>query len=144
MKFMFTTTFLVASMATSAFAASHTGSGDAEAGAKEFNKCKACHSITAEDGTDVVKGGKIGPNLYGVIGRQVASIQDFKYGDSIAALGETGMTWDEESFVSYVQDPTAFLEEKLDDKSARSKMAFKLRKGMEDVYAYLVSVGPQM
>ncbi len=113
-------------------------------GAKEFNKCKACHSITAEDGTDVVKGGKIGPNLYGVIGRQVASIQDFKYGNSIAALGETGMTWDEESFVSYVQDPTAFLEEKLDDKSARSKMAFKLRKGMEDVYAYLVSVGPQM
>ena len=39
-------------------------------GEKEFNKCKACHTIQAPDGTDVVKGGKTGPNLYGVVGRQ--------------------------------------------------------------------------
>ncbi|MGY9045968.1 hypothetical protein P775_06025 [Puniceibacterium antarcticum] len=144
MKLKLTATFFLATMASSAFAASHTGSGDAEAGAKIFNQCKACHSITADDGTDVVRGGKIGPNLYGVIGRPVASIADFRYGDGIKALGETGMVWDEESFVAYVQDPTAFLDEKLGDTSARSKMAFKLRKGMEDVYAYLVSVGPAM
>ncbi len=144
MTFKIAATLFAGLMASSAMAASHTGSGDAEVGAKEFNKCKACHSITADDGTDVVKGGKVGPNLYGVIGREVASVEGFGYGDAIKALGGTGLVWDEESFTSYVQDPAAFLEEKLDDKSARSKMAFKLRKGMEDVYAYLVSVGPAM
>ena len=132
-----------ASLGTSAFAASHAGSGDIAAGEKEFSKCRACHSIVADDGTEIVKGGMVGPNLYGVIGRPIASVEGFNYGDSIKALGETGAEWNEELFTSYVQDPTAFLREQLDDKSARSNMAFKLRKGMEDVYSYLVSVGPQ-
>ena len=42
----------------------------------------------------------------------------------------------------YVKDPKAFLVETLDDKKARSNMAFKLRKGSEDVAAYLASVSP--
>ena len=57
--------------------------GDAAKGETDFKRCKACHSIVAPDGTAVQKGGKTGPNLYGVIGRTVASFPDFKYGDSI-------------------------------------------------------------
>lgn len=45
--------------------------GDPAAGAADFGMCKACHSIIAADGTDTVKGGKTGPNLFGVIGRPV-------------------------------------------------------------------------
>lgn len=144
MKLTLTTAFVAATFASSGFAASHGGSGDVAAGEKEFNKCKACHMIVADDGTEIVKGGKTGPNLYGVIGRPIGSIDDFRYGDSLKVLGETGAEWNEELFVAYVQDPTAFLKEQLGDTSAKSNMAFKLRKGMEDVYSYLVSVGPAM
>lgn len=46
---------------------------DAAKGEKEFNKCKACHMI-ASDSETIVKGGKIGPNLHGVIGRDRKSV----------------------------------------------------------------------
>ncbi len=114
--------------------------GDPAAGEASFNKCKACHSIIAADGTAVVKGGKTGPNLFGVIGRAVASEADFKYGDSIIAAGATGAVWDEASLAAYVADPTAWLQEKTSDAGAKSKMSFKLSKGGEDIAAYLASV----
>jgi cytochrome c len=114
--------------------------GDAAAGEKEFNKCKSCHMIVSSSDETIVKGGKTGPNLYGVIGRQAGTYPDFRYGDSIVEAGEAGLVWDEATFLEYVQDPRAFLRTYLDDNSARSKMSFKLNKGGEDVYAYLVSV----
>ena len=60
-----------------------------------FNKCKTCHAITAADGTVIQKGGKVGPNLYGVVGRQAGTYPDFKYGPSMVAAGEKGLVWDE-------------------------------------------------
>ena len=144
MKLMIATAATAMTLAGSALAESHAGSGDAEAGEREFNKCKSCHMIVADDGTEIVRGGRTGPNLYGIIGRQAGSVEDFRYGDSLVAAGEAGLEWNEETFVAYVQDPKGFLAEYLDDSSARSKMSFRLRSGMEDVYAYLVSVGPEM
>ena len=111
--------------------------GDAEKGEKAFKKCKACHKIA--DGDEVLfKGGKTGPNLFGIVGRPVAG-EDFKYGGSIAALGETGMVWTEELLAEYVADPKAFLQTHLDDDSAKSKMTFKLKSGGEDVAAFLAT-----
>ncbi|MGZ2259801.1 c-type cytochrome [Roseobacter sp. A03A-229] len=124
------------------FATPALAEGDAAAGEKEFNKCKSCHMIVADDGTEIVKGGKTGPNLYGVIGRQ-AGTADFRYGDDLVAAGEAGLVWDEANLAEYTKDPRAFLRTFLDDSSAKSRMAFKLRKGSEDVAAYLASVGPQ-
>lgn len=115
---------------------------DAAAGEKEFNKCKSCHMIVADDGTQIVRGGRTGPNLYGIIGRQAGSVEDFRYGNSLVEAGEAGLVWDEASFVAYVQDPKGFLVDYLGDNGARSKMSYRLRSGMEDVYAYLASVGP--
>jgi len=114
--------------------------GDPAAGEADFKKCKACHSIIAPDGTAIQKGGKTGPNLYGVVGRQVASDPDFKYGDSIKAIGAAGTVWDEALLTAYVADPAAWLKETLADDSAKSKMTFKLAKGGEDMAAYLASV----
>lgn len=142
MKLMIATAAAAVTLAGAAFAESHAGSGDAAAGETEFNKCKSCHMIVADDGTEIVKGGRTGPNLYNVIGRQAGTYEDFRYGDSLVAAGEAGLIWNEETFVAYVQDPKGFLAEYLDDSGARSKMSYRLRKGMEDVYSYLVTVSP--
>jgi cytochrome c len=114
--------------------------GDPAAGEDAFKKCKACHSVVAPDGTEIQKGGRTGPNLYGVIGRGVASDPDFAYGASLAALGATGAVWDEASFAAYTADPAAYLKSALGDDGAKSKMSFKLASGGEDVAAYLASV----
>ena len=113
---------------------------DVAAGERAFSKCKACHSIIAPDGTEIQRGGRAGPNLYGVIGRPVASDPDFGYGESLLALGATGAVWDAASIATYVADPTAYLQAALGDGGAKSKMSFKLGDGGADVAAYLASV----
>jgi cytochrome c len=114
--------------------------GDPAVGEKTFAKCKACHSITAADGTSIVKGGKTGPDLFGVIGRPVASVADFKYGESIKAVGAAGAVWDEAKVAAYVVDPGAWLAANGAGEGAKSNMTFKLAKGGEDVAAYLATL----
>lgn len=144
MKLLAATALGMAMLSTPVFADGHA-TGNAEAGKKVFNKCKACHMIQDAEGTDIVKGGRTGPNLYGLYTR-VAGSTDFKYGDSIVQAGEAGLAWDEANFVSYVADPKKFLAEYNDDKRAKSKMSFKLTNAGDaaDVWAYLVSVGPEV
>ena len=114
--------------------------GDPALGEEVFKKCKTCHSIIAPDGTEIQKGGRTGPNLYGIIGRPVAADPDFGYGASIAALGASGAVWDAASLATYVTDPAAYLKSALGDDGAKSKMSFKLSAGGEDVAAYLAAV----
>ena len=118
--------------------------GDPAAGENDFKQCRTCHAITDADGNDIVKGGKVGPNLYGIIGSEAGAVEDFRYKKSIEEAREKGLVWDEASFEAYVQDPTGFLREYLDDNGARSGMTFKLREGAADVYAYLASLGGDM
>lgn len=142
MKLFAVTALGLALLSAPAFAEGHA-TGDAGAGEKVFNKCKACHMIQDADGNDIVKGGRTGPNLYGLVNRVAGSI-DFKYGDSIVQAGEAGLVWNEEEFVKYVADPKKYLAEYNDDKRAKSKMSFKLKKAEEaaNVWAYIASVGP--
>jgi len=134
-------------MAGGAWADGHA-TGDAEAGEKVFKKCKSCHSVIDAEGEAIVKGGRNGPNLYGIYQRTAGAEEDFakKYKDDLVAAGEAGLVWEEETFTAYVEDPRAFLREYLDDKKARSGMAFKLKKEEDraDVWAYLVSIGPEI
>ncbi|WP_149588153.1 c-type cytochrome [Tabrizicola flagellatus] len=119
--------------------------GDAAAGEKVFNKCQTCHMVVNEAGEVLAgKAGKTGPNLYGLPGRTAGTYPDFKYGDSIVALGATGFAWNEADFVTYVADPAKFLEDKLGDKKAKSKMTFKLPKEEDarNVWAYIASLSP--
>jgi cytochrome c len=118
---------------------------DLEAGAKVFAKCQTCHVVANEAGEVLAgKNSKTGPNLYGMPGRVAGTYADFKYGESIVALGATGFVWDEASFVEYVADPAKFLKTRLDDKGAKSKMSFKLGKeeDAKNVWAYIVSLSP--
>ena len=133
--------FAMSIVAAPALADGHAGPGDAAAGEKTFSKCKSCHMIVSDAGDEIVKGGRTGPNLYGVVGRQ-AGTADFRYGDDLVAAGEAGLVWDAANLAEYVVDPRAFLRTYLDDSKAKSKMAYKLKKGGEDVAAYLASVAP--
>ena len=65
-------------------------------GAKVFKKCLTCHSI-AEGG-----GNKIGPTLWGVLGRQAGSIPDYKYSK---AMTEYRKTWSFEEMNSFLIKP---------------------------------------
>ena len=57
-------------------------STSAAEGAKVFKKCAACHSIT-EGGAN-----KIGPALWGVLGRKAGSLSDYKYSKAMAAYAK--------------------------------------------------------
>jgi len=127
-----------------AFADGHV-SGDAAAGEQQFNRqCVACHMVQAPTG-EVLAGrnAKVGPNLYGVAGRTAGSVQGFRYGDGMIALGQAGGTWNEESFAGFVQDPTNWLRTTLDSRRARTKMAYRVRNEGHaiDIYAYLATFG---
>jgi len=118
--------------------------GDVADGEEQFNRqCVACHVVRNEAG-DILAGrnAKSGPNLYGLAGGPVGAQDGFRYGDSLLEAAEAGMVWDEESFVAYVQDPTDWLRTTLDDRRARSKMAYKVRDAQQaaDIYDYIESL----
>lgn len=142
MKFTFLSIFAAATAAAPVLADDHA-SGDPEAGEKAFRQCKACHMIVDDDGNNIVRGGRVGPNLYGIVGRTAGSVEDFRYSDLLAAAGEQELAWDEESFVGYVQDPTGWLKEYTGE-DGRGKMSYMVRKEEDavNVWAYLASVGP--
>jgi cytochrome c len=120
---------------------------DIEAGAKTFNQCQTCHVVQNEAG-EVLAGrnSKTGPNLYGLPGRVVGSVEGFNYGDSIVAVGAGGLVWGEADFVEYVQDPAKFLKAKLGDDKAKSKMAFKVRSADDaaNLWAFIASLSPEV
>lgn len=139
MKIAIIGTLLGAALAMPALA---QDAGDAAAGEKEFRKCKACHMIQSPDGEDIVKGGKTGPNLFGVIGRAAGNEEGFKYSDALIELKDSGEVWTIEDITAYITDPNKFVQEKTGDTGAKTKMTFKLNKGQADVAAYLASVSP--
>jgi len=65
-------------------------------GAKIFKKCAACHSI-AQGGDN-----KIGPALWGVIGRKAGSVSDYKYSKAMTAHGKL---WSFEEMNSFLIKP---------------------------------------
>ena len=74
--------------------------GDMAHGEKVFKKCTACHMIAA-DGKN-----KIGPNLWGVIGRKAGSITDYKYSKAMVAYAKE---WTFEEMNSYLIKPQAYI-----------------------------------
>ena len=130
---------IVAGVAT----AQDAPAGDAANGETLFGrKCVSCHSAVNAEGEVVAgRGAKTGPNLFGLMGRVIGSLDGFRYGESLLAVAATEATWDETAFVAYVQDPTDWLRTTLGDARARSKMAFKVRapEDADDIWAYLAA-----
>ena len=65
-------------------------------GEKVFKKCAACHSIT--------KGGanKIGPALWGILGRKAGSLSDYNYSKAMVAYGKQ---WSFEQMNGFLTKP---------------------------------------
>ncbi len=74
--------------------------GNIDHGKMVFKKCAACHSVS--------KGGsnKIGPALWGVIGRKVGSISDYKYSK---AMSEFGKNWNFETINAFLIKPKDYV-----------------------------------
>jgi cytochrome c len=70
---------------------------DVEAGKIVFKKCALCH--TAEAGKN-----KIGPSLFGIVGRKSASLTNYNYSDAMKSFKHT---WDPQTLGIYLTDPHA-------------------------------------
>jgi cytochrome c len=95
---------------------------DIEAGKMIFKKCALCH--TNEPGKN-----KIGPSLFGIVGRPSASLSDYTYSD---AMKNFKHTWTPEELDKYLQDPHAVVPD--------TKMIFpgiKDKTERENLIAYL-------
>jgi cytochrome c len=99
-----------------------SAAGDPEAGKKVFNKCAACHSVEAGKN-------KVGPSLFGIVGRKAGTDPTYKYSDN---MKNSGLTWDEKTLDAYLEKPQEMVK--------GSKMAFAGLKDPADranVIAYL-------
>ncbi|GKY87215.1 c-type cytochrome [Sinisalibacter aestuarii] len=130
------TILTTAAAAFIALSAPALAADDIEQGEKDFKKCKACHSIVDPAGEVIVKGGKTGPNLWGVLGRQAGTDPEFaRYTDEMVALGEGGLVWDAEEMGKYIPDAKGYID-------AKTSMTPQKLKDVTDVIAYLAQFGP--
>jgi len=99
---------------------------EAAEGQKIFKRtCFACHTIDA--GTH-----RIGPSLFGVVGRKSGTVPGFKYSE---AMTKADVTWNDEALDRYIADPKKFV--------PGNKMAYAgIKKADErkEVIAYLKSL----
>ncbi len=99
---------------------------DADKGARIFSKCKACHKV--EDGNNGV-----GPHLFGVVNRDIASVGGFGYS---GALSDLQGNWTADALNGFLESPKSY--------ATGTKMTFSGLKKPEDranLIAYLSSIG---
>jgi cytochrome c len=97
--------------------------GDAAKGKTYFSRCAICHSAA--------KGApnRIGPNLFGIVGRKAGTMPNFFYS---GAMKKSGIVWNEEQLEHYIAKPQAVV--------PGNRMAFagvSNHQQVEDIVAYL-------
>ena len=90
-------------------------------GKKVFKKCAACHSIN-QGGSN-----KIGPALWGVLGRKAGSVSDYKYSKAMAAHGKS---WSFEEMNGFLIKPKDWIK--------GTKMSFAGLKNAKDRAAVIL------
>ncbi|MFD1159623.1 c-type cytochrome [Roseovarius aestuarii] len=99
-------------------------SADVANGEKVYKKCKACHAL--EDGQN-----RVGPHLFNVVDRDIASVDGFKYSDGLAAIDGN---WTADQLSAFLTKPKDF--------APGTKMSFAGLRKEEDraaVIAYIQS-----
>jgi len=98
-------------------------SASVEHGAQVAKQCQICHNL--QEG----QGPKIGPDLYGVVGRKIASVSGFNYS---AALKKVSGAWTFDALNKWLDDPRADV-----PGTAMTFAGIKNEKQRADVIAYL-------
>lgn len=100
--------------------------GDAEAGQRVFNQCRACHTIN--------EGGRngVGPNLWGIVGRRAASIDGFRYSANMREVATGGHVWTVENLRAYITNPKAVV-----PRGSMSYAGLRNEAQLNDLIAYL-------
>jgi len=120
-----TQTCLLVAIAALVAAGSAQADGDATRGKAVFRQCQSCHSV--DEGAN-----RVGPSLFHVVGRPVASVANYSYSDAMKAFGAAGHTWDEATLAAYLQAPRDYV--------PGIRMAFagiKKADDIADIIAYL-------
>ncbi|WP_279089387.1 c-type cytochrome [Bartonella apis] len=103
---------------------------DIENGRKIFGQCGLCHT-PAKNGP-----ARVGPPLYGIVGRPFASVSEYTY--SRAMRAENGKTWDFATLDAYLASPRKYI--------PGTAMAFngvKNEKDRADLILYLRSLSDE-
>ncbi|HTO41537.1 MAG TPA: cytochrome c family protein [Rhizomicrobium sp.] len=117
---------LFAACAISPASAADNSKGDAVKGKSLFNRCAMCHS-NAKGAPN-----RIGPNLFGVVGRKSASMAGFSYS---GAMKKSGIVWSADKLQTFVTRPAALV--------PGTKMSFPgvANQGqVSDIVAYLTTL----
>jgi cytochrome c len=101
-------------------------SGDAAAGQRVFNQCRACHTPD--------QGGRngVGPNLWGVVGRAAGSIEGFRYSANMRELAAGGLVWNDDRLRAYITNPKAVVPQ-----GSMSYPGLRNETQLNDLVAYL-------
>ena len=106
---------------------------DVAQGEKEAKKCQACHNL--QEGA----GAKIGPDLYHIVGRKVASIPGFGYSASMKAHATKAPTWTFDELFHFIENPRGYI-----DGTAMSFAGIKKPQQRADLIAYLNTLGSNL
>jgi cytochrome c len=99
---------------------------DPARGERLFAKCKACHKVNGANAT--------GPHLDGVVGRQIAGVEGFKYSNALS--GRADEAWTPENLDGFLAKPKEW--------APGTAMGFAGLKKVGDraaIVAYLQSIG---
>lgn len=75
-------------------------SADFDRGKRTFKLCQSCHTL-AEGGPNLV-----GPNLYGVFGREIGAVEGFNYSKAVQG---SDIVWTPEILAQWLESPRDFL-----------------------------------
>jgi len=103
-------------------------SASSDRGAQVARQCQACHNF--QEG----QGPKIGPDLYSVVGRKIASAPGFNFS---SALKSKNGTWDFDTLNTWLTKPSAYA-----PGTAMTFAGLSNEKQRADVIAYLDTLSP--
>lgn len=102
------------------------------AGEGVFRQCSACHQVGPSASN------RSGPQLNGIQGRAIGSVEGFRYSNALQESGAAGDVWSSEKLHAFLTDPRGAM--------PGTKMAFRGLKDAADIdalLAYLESAGAE-
>jgi cytochrome c len=122
------TTFAAVALASAATltASGAFAGGNAANGHSLSARCTACHSMTSDGGN------RVGPNLFGVVGRKAGTLAGYSYS---SAMKNSGLVWSEDNLAKYLMSPSTVV--------SGTKMTFggfQQQQQASDVAAYLATL----